>query len=185
MIYIQDNFLPKNLYKALLDYVDEFEEIKYPDKSFWTKDLPGEFNNFIVDKLEKIEGRKIKNILSFAREAKLGQDNDWRIHNDTIINGDQPDRAIVLYVKANEDRLHGTAFWEHENYGHTYIKSSSDEFNRILKEDSNDKTKWKLSSVIGYKDNRLLSYPCEYFHSKYPNEYKNQRIVIVMFYKYI
>ena len=81
--------------------------------------------------------------------------------------------------------LHGTAFWEHENYGHTYIKSSSDEFNRILKEDSNDKTKWKLSSVIGYKDNRLLSYPCEYFHSKYPNEYKNQRIVIVMFYKYI
>jgi len=185
MIYIQDNFLPKNLYKALLDYVDEFEEIKYPDKSFWTKELSGEFNNFIVDKLEKIEGRKIKNILSFAREAKLGQDNDWRIHNDTIINGDQPDRAIVLYVKANEDRLHGTAFWEHENYGHTYIKSSSDEFNRILKEDSNDKTKWKLSSVIGYKDNRLLSYPCEYFHSKYPNEYKNQRIVIVMFYKYI
>ena len=138
MIYIQDNFLPKNLYKALLNYVDKFEEIKYPDKSFWTKDLPSEFNNFIVDKLEKIEGRKIKNILSFAREAKLGQDNDWRIHNDTII-----------------------------------------------KEDSNNKTKWKLSSVIGYKDNRLLSYPCEYFHSKYPNEYKNQRIVIVMFYKYI
>tara|TARA_R100000951_G_scaffold46740_2_gene40003 strand:+ start:32 stop:589 length:558 start_codon:yes stop_codon:yes gene_type:complete len=185
MIYIQDNFLPKNLYKALLNYVDDFEEIKYPDKSFWTKDLPNEFNNFIVGKLEKIEGRKIKNILSFAREAKLGQDNDWRIHNDTIINGDQPDRAIVLYVKANEDKLHGTAFWEHENYGHTYIKSNNDEFDRMLREDSNDKTKWKLNSVVGCKDNRLLSYPCEYFHSKYPNEYNNQRIVIVMFYKYI
>ena len=64
MIYIQDNFLPKNLYKALLNYVDDFEEINYPDKSFWTKDLPNEFNNFIVGKLEKIEGRKIKNILS-------------------------------------------------------------------------------------------------------------------------
>ena len=51
--------------------------------------------------------------------------------------------------------------------------------------DANDKSKWKLNSVIGYKDNRLLSYPCEYFHSKYPNEYTKQRIVIVMFYKYI
>ena len=185
MIYIKDNFLPKNLYKALLNYVDEFEEIKYPEKSFWTKNLPKEFSSFIVNSLEKIEGKKIKNILSFAREAKLGQDNDWRIHNDTIINNEQPDRAIVLYVKASEQKLHGTAFWEHENYGHTYIKTNEAEFNRILKEDSNDKTKWKLNSVVGYKDNRLLSYPCEYFHSKYPNEYKDQRIVIVMFYKYI
>ncbi len=55
----------------------------------------------------------------------------------------------------------------------------------MLKEDANDKSKWKLNSVVGYKDNRLLSYPCEYFHSKYPNEYKDQRIVLVMFYKYI
>ena len=84
-----------------------------------------------------------------------------------------------------EDKLNGTAFWEHENYGHTYIKSNSEEFNRMLKEDANDKSKWKLNSVVGYKDNRLLSYPCEYFHSKYPNEYKDQRIVLVMFYKYI
>ena len=43
-------------------------------------------------------------------------------------------------------------------------------------------TKWNLKSVIGYKPNRLISYPCNYFHSKYPNEFKN-RIVFVMFYK--
>ena len=124
-------------------------------------------------------------IICFAREAKKDQDNDWRIHNDTIIEGQQPDRAIVLFVKANEDKLHGTAFWEHENYGYTYQESNSEEFNRMLIEDANDKSKWKLNSVVGYKDNRLLSYPCNYFHSKYPNEYKDQRIVVVMFYKHL
>ena len=185
MIYIKDNFLPEQLYRELVGYCDDFKEVKYPDKSFWVKEIPTELNNYIVSNLQKIEGRKIKNILSFLREAKQGQDNDWRIHNDTIIDGEQPDRAIVLYIKSNQHGLNGTAFWEHENYGHTYIKSNSEEFNRMLKEDANDKSKWKLNSVVGYKDNRLLSYPCEYFHSKYPNEYKDQRIVLVMFYKYI
>ncbi len=185
MIYIKDNFLPAELYKELINYCNKFEEIKYPDKSFWIKKLPDEFTNFIIKSLEKIEGKKINNILSFAREAKKNQDNDWRIHNDTIIEGQQPDRAIVFYVKSNEKKLNGTAFWDHKDYGHKYIKSNEKEFNRMLAEDSNNKNKWKLNTVIGYKDNRLLSYPCEYFHSKYPNEYKDQRIVIVMFYKYI
>ena len=184
MIYIKDNFLPPSLYKELANYCDKFTEVKYPDKSFWVKELPKEFNDYIVSELESIEGRKIKNILSFAREAKQDQDNSWRIHNDTIIDGQQPDRAIVLFVKANEFDLNGTAFWEHENYGHTYIESGDEEFNRILTEDANDKSKWKLNSIVGYRDNRLLSYPCNYFHSKYPNEYKDQRVVVVMFYKY-
>ncbi len=184
MIYIKDNFLPKNLFNSLLEYADEFKEVKYPDKSFWVKELPDEFNKYIVSQLEKFEGKKIKNILSFLREAKKGQDNDWRIHNDTIINSQQPDRAIVFFVDADEKDINGTALWEHVDYGHTYIKSDDNEFNRLLKEDSNNKLKWKLNSIIGYKSNRLLSYPCEYFHSKYPNEYTNRRIVLVMFYKY-
>lgn len=185
MIYIKDNFLPKALYKDLIAYCNDFTEIKYPDKSFWVKELPKELIDYIENKLQEIEGKNIKNILCFAREANKEQDNDWRIHNDTIINEQQPDRAIVLYLKADEAELHGTAFWEHEKYGHTYIKSDTKEFDRMLKEDANNKNKWKLNSIVGYKPNRLLSYPCNYFHSKYPNKYNKQRIVLVMFYKYI
>ena len=183
MIYIKDNFLPDKLYKELVNYCDSFKEVKTPGRSFWIKELPLEFTNYIKTSLEKIEGKNIKNILCFAREAKQDQDNSWRIHNDTIINNEKPDRAIVLFVKANENKLNGTAFWEHENYGHTYLESNAEEFNRMLKEDADDKTKWKLNTIIGYKDNRLLSYPCNYFHSKYPNKYNDQRIVVVMFYK--
>ena len=90
MIYIQDNFLPDVLYKSLVGYCNEFSEVKYPDKSFWVKELPDNFQSYILEKLEHIEGKKLKNILAFAREAKQGQDNSWRIHNDTIIEGQPP-----------------------------------------------------------------------------------------------
>ena len=63
MIYIQDNFLPDVLYKSLLGYCNEFSEVKYPDKSFWVKQLPDNFQSYILEKLENIEGKKLKNIL--------------------------------------------------------------------------------------------------------------------------
>ena len=47
MIYIKDNFLPENLFKTLVEYCDEFKEVKYPDKSFWVKEIPAELNDRI------------------------------------------------------------------------------------------------------------------------------------------
>ncbi len=182
MIYIIDNFLPDNIFNALKQ-VEDFKEFKTPGKSFWVSKLPKEFQNFVTKKISKIEGKQIENILCFLREAKQNQDTEWRIHNDTIIENQKPDRALVLYINSQEDKLNGTAFWEHENYGENYIESNSDEFDRMLIEDANDKSKWKLKSIIGYKENRLLSYPCNYFHSKYPNKFKKSRRVLVMFYK--
>ena len=80
--------------------------------------------------------------------------------------------------------LNGTAFWEHKKYGDTFPNNkSSKEFNKMLSEDAEDLSKWNLKSIIGHKPNRLISYPCEYFHSKYPNEFIDSRVVFVMFYK--
>ena len=87
MIYVKDNFLPSNVFQSLLGYSNNFKEVKTPGKSFWVKELPGDLTKHITDKLELIEGKKIKNILSFLREAKETQDTDWRIHNDSIIEG--------------------------------------------------------------------------------------------------
>jgi hypothetical protein len=184
MIYIIDDFLPKNLYDSLVDYSNDFEKVETPGKSFWIKQVPEELSDYIINRIEKIEGRKIKNIFTFIREAKHNQDDDWRIHNDAIIQGEQPDRASVLFLKSNEEGLNGTALWKHKVHGYTYNDIVEDEFNKLLINDANDVDKWELNSVIGYKDNRLLSYPCNYFHSKYPNKFKNQRIVLVIFYKY-
>ena len=184
MIYFKDNFLDQELFDVLKKSVHDFEKIDTPGKSFWIHLAEENLIKYISIKLGEIENCKIENVLAFFREAKQGQDNDWRIHNDTIINDQQPDRAIVLYMSPNASVLNGTAFWEHKEYGDTYPKDKdTEEFNRMLKEDSNDIYKWKLKTIIGHKENRLISYPCEYFHSKYPNEFKENRIVLVMFYK--
>jgi len=183
VIYVVDDFLDNFLLNALQEDSSPFTEFKTKEKSFWVKYPSPQFIQYVTEKLSKIENRPIRNILAFFREAKEGQDNNWRIHNDTIINGEKPDRAIVLYIQSKDsDDLNGTAFWEHSEHGIRY-ELEDDKFDRVLREDSENLEKWTLKSVIGYRENRLLSYPSNYFHSKYPNEFKDPRIVFVMFYK--
>ena len=114
-------------------------------------------------------------------------DDDWRIHADAKIKGERPDRAAVLYMSPRElEDLHGTAFYEHDVYGKELPMDISDkEFNLLLTEDSEILEKWRLSSVVGYQQNRILSYPSNYFHSKFPNtSWKEGREVYVIFYKF-
>jgi len=184
MIYIKDDFLDDNLIELLNANKDEFQEIKTPGKSFWVKEAPKPIADIIKFEIEDLEHARIEPILYFMREAKEGQDRDWRIHNDSIIEGQQPDRACVLYISEEQDEgLNGTAFWEHWKHGEKFENISVEEQNRLLKEDANSPKKWRLKSIIGHKKNRLISYPCNYFHSKYPNEFIESRIVFVMFYK--
>ena len=74
-----------------------------------------------------------------------------------MIEGTQPDRAIVFYMSENKTKeLNGTAFWKHKKYGDSFKDSFNlEEFNRLIKEESNDLDKWELSSVIGHKKNRF------------------------------
>lgn len=189
-IYIVDNFFPKELLECVDNDKTDYEEVVTPGKSFWVKKPPKEFIDWVCIQLANIEGNQIAPILGFFRQAKEGQDNDWRIHNDSIIENQQPDRAIVIYISNNDAKeLNGTAFWSHKLYGDRFIRNGETidpvEFNRLLHEDANDPNMWELNSVVGHKKNRLLSYPCDYFHSKYPNEFINSREVFVMFYKVI
>jgi hypothetical protein len=184
-IYVIDNFLSDHLMKCFLLDDSEFVEHPMKGKSFWVRKPSEGFISYVTEKIEKIENRKITNLLSFFREAKKDQDDDWRIHNDSIILGQQPDRAIVLFMESEEsDKLNGTAFWEHKIHGDVYNGHGNSNFDEILKQESENIDSWNLKSVIGYKQNRLLSYPCRYFHSKYPKEFTNPRRVFVMFYKH-
>jgi len=185
MIYFVDDFLDKNLIRGLQLDDSPFEKVDFPDKSFWVKYPSPQFVDYVCAGIYKIEKRLPDPILAFFREAKDGQDDDWRIHNDTIINGKVPDRAIVLYISDDNKELSGTAFWEHKEHGDKYtLDITETQFNEVLK-DSEDTEKWTLKTIIGHKPNRLLSYPSNYFHSKYPNEFKDSRVVFVMFYNYV
>ena len=185
LVYFKDDFIDKKLIDEILNDNSDFQKVDTPGKSFWVKLPSDKFLNEVKQKIEDIERKEIDIVFSFFREAKKGQDDELRIHNDSIINEQQPDRAGVLYISENNvPYINGTALWKHKKYGDKFTHGHDvEEFNRLINEDSNDADKWELKSIIGHKKNRFLSYPCSYFHSKFPNEFDESRVVFVIFYK--
>ena len=189
MIYFTDDFLSSEWYEATKEELasNDFEEVVAGYDTFYVQMPSDGFNEIVKSKISRLEGRPVRNILSFFRIATDTLDTDWRIHSDQKINGEQPDRAIVLFMSPSRSdiELNGTAFWKHKKYGYALPKSTDDEFDRMLSEESNDMSKWDLNTVIGHRENRLISYPSSYFHSKYPNKgWKEGRVVFVMFYSH-
>ena len=190
MIYFADDFLSKQWYETTTEELssNEFEEVVVGDRSFYVQTPSVAFNEIVSSKISLLEGSPIRNILSFFRVATDVLDTDWDIHSDLKINGEQPDRAIVLFMSPSKSKneLNGTAFWTHKEYGYKLPDSTSnEEYDEVLQRDANDKDKWELNTVIGHKENRLISYPSSYFHSKYPNQsWEDGRVVFVMFYSH-
>jgi hypothetical protein len=188
MINIIDDFLESNLYDAVYGSLcnNEFQAIDVGDKKFWVQYSNKDFDDYVIKKLSDIEGVERRNIFSFFRVATDKLDTDWRIHSDAIINGERPERALVLYISPSSIKgLHGTAFWKHKELGDCLPEDVSfEKYDEVLLNESNNIDKWDLHSVVGYKVNRALCYPCSYFHSKYPNlGWEDGRMVYVMFYK--
>jgi len=190
MIYFKDNFLSETLFNELNKKLINFKEVEVDESCtiFGIKSTP-ELTTYFEKQIEAIEGKKIEMILCFFRQSQLNEDDHWRIHADMYVHKDQsdfPQRGAVLYMSdvPNDlkQELTGTAFWEHPKYGDT-SQNSLDIHNEALKI-GNDPSKWNLKSIIGHKKNRFVSFPCEYFHSKYPNKSIDKRKVCVMFYKY-
>ena len=188
MIYLIDNFLNKDLFKETVDYLNSNDYVEYetPGKSFWLQESKPEFIKYVLQKLSEKERCDLECILGFFRISTDTIDSEWRIHSDGIINGQKPDRAVVLYLSPKVMKeLHGTAFWSHKQYGKKQPDDiSNEEFDKLLLNESGDLDKWDLDTVLGYEQNRLISYPANYFHSKYPNKaWEEGRQVFVMFYK--
>ena len=104
MIYIKDNFLDKELFEFINKDLKQFKEVQTPGKKFWVIEPSEAFIDYITQRISLIESVRVENVLAFFREAKKGQDNDWRIHNDSVIEGTQPDRAIVFYMSESNSK---------------------------------------------------------------------------------
>ena len=188
MIYFIDDFLPQYILDETIKDLSsqDYEEIKYPTKSFYVQRPTQPFLKYVVESLEALENNKIEPILGFFRVSNDLLDTEWRIHSDLNIDGQKPDRALVLYISPREvNDLHGTALWRHKVYGRCLPKNTTnEEYDRMINNESENLDMWTLNSVIGYEQNRAISYPANYFHSKYPNKsWKSGREVFVMFYK--
>ncbi len=188
MINIKDDFLDDDTYEVVCHMLanNKFQEVEVGDKKFWVQYSDSEFDNIILRRLSAIDGVPRESLLAFFRVATEEFDTDWRIHADAKVANIRPTRALVLYLSPSTmEGLHGTAFWKHKKLGYEmphYI--SNEESDRMLMEEANDLSNWELHSVVGYRPNRAVMYPSNYFHSKYPNiGWKEGRMVYVMFYR--
>lgn len=188
MINIVDDFLEEDIYNYVYNSLtsNQFQEVEVGDKKFWVQYSNEEFDNFIINKLSDIDKTKRECLLGFFRVATEEFDTDWRIHADSKVGDIRPERALVLYISpSTKEGLHGTAFWKHKRVGYEMpLDVSNEEADRFLSEEANNLDNWDLHSVVGYRPNRALMYPSNYFHSKYPNTgWKEGRMVYVMFYR--
>tara|TARA_R110000772_G_scaffold35637_9_gene85854 strand:+ start:4169 stop:4723 length:555 start_codon:yes stop_codon:yes gene_type:complete len=181
MIFVQDNFFAEKTFIALQKYAknNPFNIQKAGKKEFSVLQTPDD-----IIPILNINGHKL--VFTFIRKAYKGFDNELRIHADNIINGHKTALASVLYINENEGvTVNGTAFYRHKKYGNKLPEDVTDvEFDRIIREDSNDPLKWEdEKDSISSRPNRRVLYDSNYFHSKFPNEIKEgERIVLVNFY---
>jgi hypothetical protein len=188
MINIVDDFLEEGVYDSIykLLLVNDFQAIKVGDKDFWVQYSNEVFDKYVLEKLSAIDGIQRECLLGFFRVSTEEFDTDWRIHADSKTGNIRPERALVLYISpSTKEGLHGTAFWKHKNFGYEMPLNISDkETDKFRSEEENNLESWELHSVVGYRPNRALMYPSNYFHSKYPNTgWKEGRMVYVMFYR--
>ncbi|HEY6143733.1 MAG TPA: hypothetical protein VIV55_10015 [Flavobacterium sp.] len=175
-----DDFLPKPLFKELQQYCteNEFQIVQAGEKQFSVLAVPQE-----IYQLLELPGYEI--IFTFIRNAYKDFDNEERIHCDGIIMNKKTSKAAVLYINDSQGvSENGTKFYSHEKYGRFLPDDTDDkEFDRLIIEDSADKTKWTQTRWVKSKPNRLLRYNARYFHGKYPAKIrKGTRIVLVVFY---
>lgn len=180
MIYIQNNYLPKEIFSKLQNYCfnSEFEIKQVGEKQFSVLKTP----DYILPYLQA-QGKGL--VLTFIRSAYKGFDNELRIHADNKINGETTSLASVLYISNNDITPNGTRFFKHHHYGIELPRDcSNEEFDRLITEDSNNFDKWSGTDLVNAEPNKLLMYNSQLFHAKYPSEItEGKRIVLVAFYK--
>ena len=175
-----ENALPNEVFLNLQEYckTNKFQIVDTENKSFLVLPTP-------IEVLKYLQQQDNDIIFSFIRKAHNDFDYENRIHADGMINGQNTSLASVLYVDVEgEITPSGTAFWKHHKHGVKFKKFNEKEFNRLLNEDAEDLSKWTKTDFIEAKNNNLLVYDANLFHSKFPNKIEQgERIVLVTFYK--
>ena len=196
-VLVKDNFLHPTFHQGMVDWVRnsaEFVDMVVSEKHFYVAEVPEPHLDLITTKLENLIGKKIKCLQPFYRMATEELDTDWRIHCDRHVGTEErPTHGFVYYITEHDsigqESIYGTALWDHATYGHRLPESLTDDVSdKILMEHANDRDKWKLRNVCMGNKNKMITYPANYFHSKFPNkawgkDQKDCRIVLVMFYK--
>lgn len=120
-------------------------------------------------------GKKIIPKISCFRLNLAGElPHSW-VHSDGIC----AQYASVLYLNAPEQCFGGTAFWRHVNKQITRLPSrqslkdarlDADHFYKEMDSEWKDLSLWEQYLFVPMQWNRFITYPTDYFHSRFPHE---------------
>ncbi len=190
-IQIHDDFLLEGQMEALETIISQGPQVLlYLDEGVAMNASPSPewLEEYLQDELEAREGRPVSIVVSFLRMNSSRHDTEERVHCDFEILGEHPDRAAVLYLTDIPEKFPartGTAFWGHFDYG-SHFEGTNEEAQEILKDCS--RTDYDFDFLVSHHKNRLVTYPCNRFHSRYPAKAwgregkEDSRWVVVVFY---
>tara|TARA_R100000664_G_scaffold8968_1_gene14776 strand:- start:4834 stop:5385 length:552 start_codon:yes stop_codon:yes gene_type:complete len=178
-IIVQDNFLPN--YSELKRYSRkvEIKEQLYGNKIFNVGVIPSYLQIPFYDKIQNdFFSKKIKPTICYFRLSTPDLDNDIRIHTDQ----NHCDYIGIIFLTESNNDIDGTAFWEHPIHGnYLYDKAKPKEIDNIIEYEGKDETMWRLDNVISARENRLIMYKSNMFHSRYPFKPTYDRMAAVFF----
>lgn len=164
---VRDGVLNDGFGTVMVEEVKGNPKVPYENVNLvYTKQTP-EFGRGLVD----VFGR---GITMFQQAFRLGF-KDSQLHN--LVHADHCCAALaaVCYLNPPEQCRGGTAFWRHKRHGWDMMPTQEqlDEAGYTLFEmsaDWQDIEAWELVSLAGMKPNRLITYPTNAFHSRWPWE---------------
>lgn len=131
-----------------------------------------------TQKLSEFMGFDVQPVLSFFRLNTPENSPDSRIHADDVVLGSEWASVIYLCTPEQERDMNcGTAIWRHlptHAEGRPpidfakYTGEDLGEFYARIDDDGHDESKWQLMGHSAMKNNRIVVYPSQLFHSRYP-----------------
>lgn len=151
--------------------------------------------------LSEFMGFPVESCLSFFRLNTEQDTTPSRIHADDIVLGSE--WASVVYLCTPEQEINmnvGTALWKHMptmQDGRPPIQFAREvtgnpvDFYDKIDQDGHNESLWQLTAMAGMKNNRIVIYPSQLFHSRYPrdvvfgNTKETGRLVWVNFFRQV
>lgn len=188
ILNIKDDFLTKEELKKTREEIlkSDFAGVDYEGHFYKGITVPEAPLFNAKEKLERMWNRKVTPKIEFFRLSKPQEESPSYVHADTIC----AKMASVLYLTDSD--VGGTAFWKHKETGLQRLSPNPSEklIEKLLK-DANDVEKWDMQAELKFKMNRFVTYPTNYFHSRWPflsegfgEDKESARLIYVCFYDF-
>lgn len=132
-------------------------------------------NDELKPEIEAVFGRPIDQQFTFFRRNVKGEMSKDMVHHDA----DTSEYVALLYLNRPEDCQGGTALFRHKATGKEEFPSEFG-IRRAGKSPKREQAKftrdwmnaeaWEMTELLDMKFNRVIIYPCNWFHSRYPRE---------------